>query len=140
MKTYGNREEVYTGLAKKTRGGLTKNDIILKGGKYISRRISEIMRNVRSNPLGVIGMMNRKRVQPHRSCKNNYNNYGGSNSSVMRRNKKSKKRVRFVLSNNKVNQYYCPEMNGGDFHSKNTSNKFQITNVPDIDVESLFLD
>ena len=60
MKTYGNREEVYTGLAKKTRGGLTKNDIILKGGKYISRRISEIMRNVRSNPLGVIGMMNRK--------------------------------------------------------------------------------
>ena len=44
MKTYGTREDVYNGFAKKTRGGLTKNDIILKWGKFISRRISERMK------------------------------------------------------------------------------------------------
>ena len=35
MKTYGTREEVYNGLAKKTRGGLTPNDIIKRGDKLI---------------------------------------------------------------------------------------------------------
>ena len=43
MKTYGTREEVYNGLAKKTRGGLTPNDIIKRGDKYISRRMSNSM-------------------------------------------------------------------------------------------------
>ena len=44
MKTYGTREEVYNGLAKKTRGGLTPNDIIKRGDKYISKRMSNSMK------------------------------------------------------------------------------------------------
>ncbi len=144
MKTYGTREDVYNGFAKKTRGGLTKNDIILKGGKFISRRISERMRNVQSNPLGVRGLMNKRKGQNNRnitrnsrnskSCKNNY--HAGSMTSTRRRNKKSRKNVRFVLSNNRINPYYCPELNGGV--QQKTSNHFQITQMPEIDVNSLF--
>ena len=113
MKTYGTREDVYNGFAKKTRGGLTRNDIILKGGKFISRRISERMKNVQSNPLGVRKLINKRKGQNNRniirnsrhskSCKNNY--HAGSMTSTRRRNKKSRKNVRFVLSNNKINRY-----------------------------------
>jgi len=142
MKTYGTREDVYNGFAKKTRGGLTRNDIILKGGKFISRRISERMKNIQSNPLGVRGLMNKRKGQntkTYRSCKNNY--HGAGSTSYRRRNKKSKKNVRFVLSNNKVDSYYCPEMDGGYVpRPKNRSGVFQISKMPDIDIESLFND
>ena len=45
VKRYGSRSEVFDDLAEKTRGGLTKTDLILsKGGKIVSKRKSEMAR------------------------------------------------------------------------------------------------
>ena len=41
VKTYGNREEVFQGLAKKTKGNLSKNDIVFDNGKYKSKKAIE---------------------------------------------------------------------------------------------------
>jgi hypothetical protein len=38
---YGTREEVFNGLASKTRGNLSKEDIVFEGGKYKSKRAIE---------------------------------------------------------------------------------------------------
>lgn len=50
MSKIGSREEVFKGLADRTSGGLTKNDIICKtiGGKtlYISSKKSKIMKDI----------------------------------------------------------------------------------------------
>lgn len=40
MKTIGSRAEVFHGTAKKTSGGLKKNDLMKKKGRIISRRKS----------------------------------------------------------------------------------------------------
>ena len=41
MKKYGNRIDVYNGEAEKTRGGLTKDDLMLsKTGKIVSKKKS----------------------------------------------------------------------------------------------------
>ena len=41
MRKYGNRQDVYNGEAEKTRGGLTKDDLILsKTGKIVSKKKS----------------------------------------------------------------------------------------------------
>lgn len=41
MKKYGNRQAVFDGLSKMTRGGLTKEDLIMSRGKLVSKRKSE---------------------------------------------------------------------------------------------------
>ena len=41
MKKYGNRTDVFNGEAEKTRGGLTKDDLMLsKTGRIVSKRKS----------------------------------------------------------------------------------------------------
>ena len=41
MKRYGTRNDVYEGLAEKTRGGLTRDDLVLsKTGKIVSKKKS----------------------------------------------------------------------------------------------------
>ena len=41
MRKYGNRQDVFNGEAEKTRGGLTKDDLILsKTGKIVSKKKS----------------------------------------------------------------------------------------------------
>ena len=41
MRKYGNRQDVYNGEAEKTRGGLTKDDLMLsKTGKIVSKKKS----------------------------------------------------------------------------------------------------
>ena len=42
MKKYGDRQSVYDGLSKMTRGGLMKDDLVLsKSGKIVSKKKSE---------------------------------------------------------------------------------------------------
>ena len=42
MKKYGDRQSVYDGLSKMTRGGLMKDDLMLsKSGKIVSKKKSE---------------------------------------------------------------------------------------------------
>ena len=42
MKKYGDRQSVYDGLSKMTRGGLMKEDLVLsKNGKIVSKKKSE---------------------------------------------------------------------------------------------------
>ena len=41
MRKYGNRQDVFNGEAEKTRGGLTKDDLMLsKTGKIVSKKKS----------------------------------------------------------------------------------------------------
>ena len=41
MKKYGDRQAVYNGIAEKTRGGLTKDDLMLsKTGRIVSKKKS----------------------------------------------------------------------------------------------------
>jgi hypothetical protein len=42
IKTVGSREEVWAGTAKRTSGNLTKDDLMLKGGRLVSKKQSEL--------------------------------------------------------------------------------------------------
>ena len=45
VKRYGTRADVFEGLAEKTRGGLTRDDLVLsKTGKIVSKKKSEAAR------------------------------------------------------------------------------------------------
>ena len=41
MKKYGSRQDVYDGVCQMTRGGLTKEDLLLKNGRLVSKKKSE---------------------------------------------------------------------------------------------------
>ena len=46
MKKFGDRQSVYDGLATMTRGGLTKDDLIVsKTGRIVSKKKSEAAKN-----------------------------------------------------------------------------------------------
>lgn len=106
-KKIGSREEVYNDLARKTSGGMKKNDIIKKHinkknqnkTKYLSRKISERMKN---NP-----NIKRKKRTIH-------NKIGNQNKTKKAHNYprlKSKKNFSFNMSDNLVKDYYCPALN-----------------------------
>ena len=40
-RRYGDRSDVFSGRALMTKGGLTKNDLFEKNGKYVSKKMSE---------------------------------------------------------------------------------------------------
>ena len=145
MKTYGTREEVYNGFAKKTRGGLTPNDIIKRGDKYISKRMSNSMKS---------RFRSQKKKDTTISTGGKFK-ISTSTSSGIRRPKKTKKCVKFNLGQNKVNKYYCPELNdidledeydeevdfqSGNSRQRNQPKPFRITAPPEIDLDSLFED
>ena len=145
MKTYGTREEVYNGFAKKTRGGLTPKDIIKRVYKYISKRMSNIMK---------IRFKSQKKKDTTIGTRGKFK-ISTSTSSGIRRRKKTKKFVKFNLGQNKVNKYYCPELNdidledeydeevdfqSGSSRQRNQPKPFRITAPPEIDLESLFED
>lgn len=46
VKTYGTREEVYNGLALKTRGNLMQDDISFEKNKYMSKKKQNIAREL----------------------------------------------------------------------------------------------
>lgn len=41
MRKYGTRQDVWDNVCQMTRGGLTKDDLIFKNGKLVSKRKSE---------------------------------------------------------------------------------------------------
>ena len=42
MKKYGDRQSVYDGLCKMTRGGLMKEDLMMSRGKIVSKKKSDL--------------------------------------------------------------------------------------------------
>jgi hypothetical protein len=99
-KRYGNREEVYNGIARQTTGGLTKNDLIKKDVSnktmYISVKLSKSMKEV-------------------------------DNLKLYRKNKKTKakkiplsnshgktKKISFLSDKSQVKEYYYPELKDED--------------------------
>lgn len=95
-KRYGNREEVYTGVARQTTGGLMKDDLIKKeqpGGKvtYISKKLSSVMK-VKDNF--------QKFRQKRKTLRQKHNNL----------NMKSKK-IKFS-EHPVIKKYYYPELEG----------------------------
>lgn len=44
MRKYGSRQDVWDGVCTMTRGGLTKDSLILKNGKLVSKKKSEAAR------------------------------------------------------------------------------------------------
>ena len=155
MKTYGTRAEVYNNIAHKTRGGLTKDDIIQKGDRFLSKRVSERMRDVNKNPLSSVHRQRRKnRIKSIKNTSSDSSTNTSSNSSDKRnrrlkRRKKTRKRVKFNLQDNKTTQYYCPELNESDYDidddieeiniNKPNKKKFVITEPPEIDFDELFV-
>ena len=96
MSKIGTREEVFKGLAERTSGGLTKNDIICKtiGGKtlYISSKKSKNMREL---------------------LKKTKTNHATYNQDKLNSNLPlTKKNVSFSLTHNKVVSYSYDELAG----------------------------
>lgn len=70
MKKYGDRQSVYDGLCKMTRGGLTKDDLLQsKTGKIVSKKKSE-------------------------RAKENYAKYGFSKREIAKEEPKKKRRYK----------------------------------------------
>ena len=122
-KKLGTREEVYLGIALKTKGGLFKKDIIQKNinGKfsYISKKLSEIAkeRNVFSNyrKRKTKGKMDSSTINNTVSnCVSNSvsNNQNRNTSNISQANKLTKKNVSFKLNQNTYKSIYYPELKG----------------------------
>ena len=96
MKKTGSREEVYKGLAEKTKGGLKKANlkekIIGKKIKYVSLRKS--LRMTKNNP---------------------FKNKRPSSRKETKKERKRTRKVSFNMDDNQTKEYYCKEMaNNGD--------------------------
>lgn len=122
-KKIGTREEVYLGIALKTKGGLFKKDIIQKNinGKYsyISKKLSEIAkeRDVFSNyrKRKTKGKMNSSTM--NNTVSNSVinaisNNQNRNTSNISQVNKLTKKNVSFKLNQNTYKSIYYPELKG----------------------------
>lgn len=110
-KKIGSREEVYTGIALRTNGGLYKNDIIQKetNGKYsyVSKKLSELAkeRDVFSN-------YRRRRTKAKLKVTINNNNSNQEIQKIEKPTKLTKKNVSFSLSQNTYKSVYYPELEG----------------------------
>lgn len=129
MKKIGNREEVFKGIAEKTSGGLKKEDLkekkIGKKMKYISRKKS----------------MKMKKENPFQN-KNKNKKVKKNNKSIK---KKKKEKILFNLEDNKVQEYYCKEMDDDEMfdttlfnQNQNQNNDdFEIKNIDDLNLDNL---
>lgn len=99
-KRYGNREDVYNGIARQTTGGLTKNDLIKKkiANKtvYISLRLSKSMKEVD----------NLKLYRKNKKTKAKKNPLSNSHGKT--------KKISFLSDKSKVKEYYYPELKDED--------------------------
>lgn len=98
-KRYGNREEVFNGIARQTTGGLIKEDLLEKKIKgkthYISLKMSNVMRE-KDNLSNF--RQNRKTLR--------------HNNKLLKNNKHNKtKKIKFT-NNDKIKKYYYPELEG----------------------------
>ena len=97
-KRYGNRDEVFNGIARQTTGGLNKEDIekkVISGGKivYISKRMSSVMK-AKDNLY--------KFRQKRKTMRQNAHEIGSGTKS---------KKIKFI-NNPTIKQYYYPELKG----------------------------
>lgn len=60
MRKYGTRTDVWEGACQMTRGGLTKDDLIFKNGKLVSKKKSEAAKAVYEK----YGFGKRKNLEP----------------------------------------------------------------------------
>lgn len=109
----GTREQVFKGIAMKTAGGLTKNDIIEKriGNKiiYISKKLSDKMKN---NIIQFRKIIRKKTVSlPINNTIQNNNNKKQQNSSSPKTQK-----IQFKEQENVAVQVYYPELKGIDIN------------------------
>lgn len=122
-KKIGSREEVYNDMARKTSGGMYKDDIIKKNivkrkekgtrTRYLSKKISDRMKNNHQN----IGR--RKKTQTYTSKNinktNQYQNKSKKNTNLnlktnVNGNYNKKRTIKFNINNNIVKEYYCPKL------------------------------
>ena len=137
MKKTGSREEVYKGLAEKTKGGLEKANlkekIIGKKIKYVSLRKS--LRMTKNNP---------------------FKNKRPSKSKGSKKERTKTRKVSFNMDDNKTKEYYCKEMANNEddmfdttkfdekdddvdflkLHSQKTDD-FKIEDIGDLNLDSL---
>lgn len=140
MKKIGTRKEVYTGVALKTSGGMTRDDIIKslnqKAKKiYLSKKISSRMKD--NSPL----VSYRKNKQSKKKEKNleklNVSDIRDmlmrerklqrikrrklkslkSQNDVKEDTKNKSKKLSFALNKNKTKEYYCSNLNNENFSS-----------------------
>lgn len=60
MRKYGSRQDVFEGVCQMTRGGLTKDDLIFKNGKLVSKKKSEAAKKAYEK----YGFAKRKQPEP----------------------------------------------------------------------------
>lgn len=91
IKKYGTREDVFNGLAERTRAGLTKDDFFQKGKRIISKKASERAKNSvlvlkhQSNPLETLKSYSKKARDEHvNEVKNSRSQVRDTNSAVKR--------------------------------------------------------
>jgi len=56
----GSRTQVWNGIAKKTSGGLKKENLVKVNGRYKSKHLSKRMKKRNLNPLAQNGMLQKK--------------------------------------------------------------------------------
>jgi len=102
-KRYGNREEVFNGIARQTTGGLIKEDLQEKkiGGKihYISIKLSNAMKE-KDN----LSHFRERKKTIRSNTINKFINKGNSHTSKT-------KKIKFT-DNPKIKKYYYPELEG----------------------------
>lgn len=128
IKTYGTREMVYNGLALKTAGNLTKDDIDLKiiNGKeyYISKKISKRMKDL----IKQSAIYKRKKtaknvdvdaVLDDKACVNSPGEHIGLSGDVVvgHNINKTLKNVSFLMNKNNVKEVYYKELNEQDIEA-----------------------
>ena len=118
VKRKGTREEVYLGLAQKTTGNMTKEDIIIKKTsrktKYLSRKISERMK------------IKKKSFKFPKNKKES--NIHSSNS-----------KIKFNENQNVCHEYYSENYKNQSDSDSSSSNQFTIEEVDNIDFDNLNL-
>lgn len=129
IKRIGTREEVFNGVAKMTSGGMTRDMIVktIKNNKvnYASKKISDRMKYVI-----------KQRGNNFKNCRKTIK------STNQQQSKTRKNTVSFCINKNRVQEYYCPELNNYHYDDDNNDNddntEFIIEDMPNISLRELF--
>jgi len=137
MKEIGSRKEVYVGIALKTSGGMTREDIIKsvkeKAKKlYLSKKISSRMKynsplvlyrktkqsKKKQSDLGKLNVSDLKKMLSRerrlQRIKRRKLKSLKSQKSLKEKNKDKSKKLRFSLNKNKTKEFYCSRLNNDD--------------------------
>jgi len=137
MKEIGSRKEVYVGIALKTSGGMTREDIIKsvkeKAKKlYLSKKISSRMKynsplvlyrktkqsKKKQSDLGKLNVSDLKKMLSRerrlQRIKRRKLKSLKSQKSLKEKNKDKSKKLSFALNKNKTKEFYCSRLNNDD--------------------------